>query len=107
MSITEPSAGDDVVVIDEFGRIWFRRGTRPIWWCREALSFESGRPWADIPSPTVYTPRTYNREILVDVIIHHARTSIEGCHCGWAVLGASHAEHVADVYEQAVAKEAS
>ncbi len=31
------------------------------------------------------------------VLITHSRTSIEGCHCGWAKLGHSHAQHVADM----------
>lgn len=31
------------------------------------------------------------------VLITHSRTSIEGCHCGWADLGHSHAQHVADM----------
>jgi hypothetical protein len=44
----------------------------------------------------------YDRDVLVNVIIYHGRTSIKGCHCGWAELGRSHAEHVADVYEQSV-----
>lgn len=30
-----------------------------------------------------------------EVLIEHARTSIKGCHCGWAELGKSHTEHVA------------
>jgi hypothetical protein len=45
----------------------------------------------------------YDHEVLVDVLVHHQRTSSRGCHCGWDVLGASHPEHVADAYEQAVA----
>jgi hypothetical protein len=28
---------------------------------------------------------------------------VMGCHCGWSVLGASHPEHVATMYEAAVA----
>lgn len=44
----------------------------------------------------------YDRDTLVNVIIYHGRTSIKGCHCGWAELGKSHAEHVADVYEASV-----
>lgn len=41
----------------------------------------------------------YDRQVLVDVLIYHQPTSVSGCICGWAVLGASHPEHVADVYE--------
>jgi hypothetical protein len=41
----------------------------------------------------------YDRDALVQTIIYHGRTSIKGCHCGWAELGKRHAEHVADVYE--------
>lgn len=44
----------------------------------------------------------YDRSVLVDVLIYHARTDTSGCYCGWAVLGASYAEHVADVYEQSI-----
>lgn len=43
---------------------------------------------------------TYDRKALVAALIYHWRTSTSGCGCGWSVLGASHAEHVADVYEQ-------
>lgn len=45
----------------------------------------------------------YDRAVLVNVLIYHQRTATSGCGCGWAVLGASHAEHVADVYEQSIA----
>lgn len=31
-----------------------------------------------------------------DVLIAHMRTDIRGCHCGWAKLGHSHAQHVVD-----------
>lgn len=34
-------------------------------------------------------------------LIQHSRTSIKGCHCGWAELGRSHAEHVAKVLDAA------
>lgn len=44
----------------------------------------------------------YHRELLVAVLVYHQRTDTSGCHCGWALLGASHPEHVADVYEQAL-----
>ena len=42
------------------------------------------------------------RGVLVDVLIYHQQTRTSGCHCGWAVLGASWAEHVADVFEESV-----
>ncbi len=45
----------------------------------------------------------YDREVLVNVLVYHQATRTSGCHCGWAVLGASHAEHVADIYEGSVA----
>jgi hypothetical protein len=45
---------------------------------------------------------TYDRQALVTVLIYHTRDGIKGCRCGWAKLGASWAEHVADVYEQTV-----
>lgn len=41
----------------------------------------------------------YDRDRLVEVLVYHQRTDTSGCHCGWAVLGASYAEHVADAYE--------
>lgn len=44
----------------------------------------------------------YDREALVWVTIFHGRDSIKGCYCGWAELGKSHAEHVANVYEEQV-----
>lgn len=44
----------------------------------------------------------YDRAKLVQVLVYHQRTNTSGCHCGWGVLGASYADHVADVYEQAV-----
>lgn len=46
---------------------------------------------------------TYDRAVLVEVLIYHQRASIERCACGWDRLGASHAEHVADVYEASIA----
>jgi hypothetical protein len=49
----------------------------------------------------------YDREVLTAVVIYHYRKGIEGCGCGWAELGASYAEHVADVYEQSVAVKAA
>lgn len=44
----------------------------------------------------------YNREILVEILVYHYRTNNSGCGCGWAELGKSHPEHVADVYEASV-----
>lgn len=41
----------------------------------------------------------YRRDALVETLIYHQRADISGCCCGWAVLGRSFAEHVADVYE--------
>jgi len=47
-----------------------------------------------------WTPfHLYDREALIEVLVYHQPTSTSGCICGWAVLGASHAEHVADRYE--------
>jgi hypothetical protein len=44
----------------------------------------------------------YDREILVEILVYHYRTDNSGCGCGWAELGKSHPEHVADVYEASV-----
>lgn len=44
----------------------------------------------------------YDRRVLTTVLIYHQPTATSGCHCGWGVLGASHAEHVADEYERAM-----
>lgn len=44
----------------------------------------------------------YNREILVEVLIYHWPTNMNGCHCGWSELGKSFTAHVADVYEGSV-----
>lgn len=54
----------------------------------------------DGPVKRVSVP--YDRAVLVDVLIHHWPTATSGCYCGWAVLGASHSEHVANVYEASV-----
>ncbi len=35
------------------------------------------------------------------LLIEHARYDIVGCHCGWAELGKSHAQHVAQVLDAA------
>lgn len=42
----------------------------------------------------------YDRAVLVHTLVYHYRTPSAGCGCGWHVLGASHPDHVADVYEQ-------
>jgi hypothetical protein len=44
----------------------------------------------------------YDRELLVEVLIYHQHLADSSCICGWAVLGASHPEHVADTYEAAL-----
>lgn len=41
--------------------------------------------------------------ILVDVLVYHQRADVSSCACGWSVLGASHAEHVADVFTDSIA----
>lgn len=43
-----------------------------------------------------------DRYRLIDTLIHHQRTGPSGCHCGWGALGESHAEHVADQYDEAL-----
>lgn len=53
--------------------------------------------------PTVIRVR---RDILIDVVIYHTKTNIKGCRCGWAKLGESWAEHVADVVQQRSIEEA-
>jgi hypothetical protein len=45
-----------------------------------------------------FTPEM--RACLVEVLVYHWATSTSGCGCGWAVLGASYSEHVADVFEK-------
>jgi hypothetical protein len=42
------------------------------------------------------------RATLIAVLVHHWPTRTSGCGCGWTQLGASHPEHVADAYEQAL-----
>lgn len=44
----------------------------------------------------------YKRNLLVAVIINHNRINIGNCLCGWNIYDGSHAEHIADVYEEAV-----
>lgn len=51
--------------------------------------------------PVVVTPVAYNRAVLVDVVIHHHKTNITGCACGWSEVGRDHGQHVADEYEKA------
>lgn len=41
----------------------------------------------------------YDRARLVRVLIDHQRHTPAACLCGWSKLGASHPEHVADMYE--------
>lgn len=50
----------------------------------------------------VYSRQAYSREVLTTVLVYHQRKNIESCCCGWAKWGASHAEHVADVYEDSL-----
>lgn len=38
------------------------------------------------------------RQQLVEVLVAHQRHTYAACLCGWSVLGASHSEHVADVF---------
>ena len=52
---------------------------------------------------TAVTPLAYDRRLLTTVLVHHWPTQTSGCGCGWGVLGASHPEHVADVYEASLA----
>ena len=47
-------------------------------------------------------PLAYDRDVLLTVLIYHYRKDIGGCGCGYRELGASHPEHVADVYEESV-----
>jgi hypothetical protein len=63
----------------------------------------AGLPEGYVPPSAALSPPgpRYDRAVLVHTLIYHQATSTSGCHCGWAVLGASHAEHVADVYEAA------
>jgi hypothetical protein len=42
------------------------------------------------------------RELLVAILVAHQRRDISGCICGWSVLGASHPEHIADMFEAAL-----
>lgn len=53
----------------------------------------------------------YQREVLVHTLVYHQQTNNSGCHCGWGQrpehLGLSYAEHVADMYEQALEEDLS
>lgn len=44
----------------------------------------------------------YNRMVLVEILVYHYRKDISGCGCGWAELGRSHPEHVANIYEDCI-----
>lgn len=44
----------------------------------------------------------YIREVWITVLTYHQRRTIKGCMCGWARLGESHPDHVADVYEELI-----
>jgi hypothetical protein len=44
----------------------------------------------------------YSRDVLVDVLTYHQRADARYCTCGWGVLGASHADHIANVYEDSI-----
>lgn len=44
----------------------------------------------------------YDRGVLADVLTYHQRKDASSCACGWSVIGASHAEHVTDVYQHSV-----
>ena len=50
----------------------------------------------------LFTPARYDREVLMHVVNHHHKVEIKGCICGWAALGRTIGEHVADVYEESV-----
>lgn len=49
------------------------------------------------------TDVSYDREVLVEVLVYHWRRDAASCGCGWSELGRSHAAHVADVFELAMA----
>lgn len=49
----------------------------------------------------------YRRTVLVEILVYHYRADNASCGCGWAELGRSHPEHVADVYEQSVTAQAT
>jgi hypothetical protein len=66
------------------------RGLKDVVAAREAAAEQRG------------ATRAYDREVLVNVLVYHTRNGIQGCRCGWAELGRSWPEHVADVYEESV-----
>lgn len=45
---------------------------------------------------------TYDRDVLVDILVYHYRNDHASCGCGWAELGKSHPEHVANIYEMSM-----
>jgi hypothetical protein len=44
----------------------------------------------------------FNREMMMDVLVYHQRLDVGTCACGWSVIGASHAQHVVEVYELSI-----
>lgn len=44
----------------------------------------------------------YDRSVLVEILVYHYRKDITGCGCGWAELGKSWPDHIANVYEECV-----
>lgn len=42
-------------------------------------------------------------DVLRQVLIYHPRHTPAACLCGWSVLGASHADHVIEIYQQCLA----
>lgn len=44
----------------------------------------------------------YDREVLVDILLHHRPTESSACQCGGVPLGHSWPEHIADVYENTI-----
>ena len=44
----------------------------------------------------------YVRSVWIDILIYHWRREDSGCGCGWAELGKSWPEHLANVYEMSV-----
>jgi hypothetical protein len=44
---------------------------------------------------------SYDRDLLLAVLIAHQRNSTHSCQCGWDdLLGHAHPEHVIEMYEQ-------
>lgn len=70
---------------------------------REGYMAAGGRDYGPDALGDLKSRPAYRREVLVEVLIYHWRRSISACGCGWSVLGASHAGHVADVYEASAA----